>query len=56
MTNGGGPYHEDKKSQIKVEELTDQKRKEISEKKQAVSNSGAAEKSKAAPKADAARA
>lgn len=48
MTNGGGPYHEDKKSQVKVEELTDQKRKEISEMKQAESNSGAVEKNKSA--------
>lgn len=56
MTNGGGPYHEDKRSQIKVEELTDAKRKEPSEKKQSESNSGAAEKIKAASNTRAARA
>lgn len=56
MTNGGGPYHEDKKSQIKVEELTDEKRKEISEKKQAEADSGAAKKIKAASNKGAARA
>ena len=54
MTNGGGPYHEDKRSQIKVEEVTERSTKESTVKK-STSASGKTKENEPACRPDATR-